>query len=440
MGSSSRTRVGGGISLMNSQGRIKSNSPSSSFEQRNLPNTTTTKTTTTTKNEEEKEQGLKDLIKSKYSLITNKSQDEMEKERLGGGGTRAVHQIQMITLARREREAKANEERLRRMVEQERRAYKQQQQQVIKLWMTDPRSKELPSNINKLTSTIFAWLMHDSSSSSGEEDNPATTIVSSCNHNFPLPSKTKLRPYISIYNRFMSKVVIHGDSARLETYDKDSQPTKLLHRLIGKDGSLFDMIKDNDDVYNTTLPNMMISIATKALLEDCIEFARHNAVAHVTWECLVKLKNVQQHQIDGPRSMRQKRREQIIMRNVAKKFRDIYDDDDITNRSLVRYLANQSKPSQCTCLEELYKESALNQQSTTVKTAKCHNCRMVLQPHGESSNSIVKSCARCNVFHYCHRQCQVDHWPTHKYLCKEISCVTVSTKAKTKAKKEDKEQ
>ena len=44
---------------------------------------------------------------------------------------------------------------------------------------------------------------------------------------------------------------------------------------------------------------------------------------------------------------------------------------------------------------------------------KCHSC-------GKSQTDI-KKCSRCNYALYCNRECQKNHWESHKQMCNRVS-------------------
>ena len=46
-----------------------------------------------------------------------------------------------------------------------------------------------------------------------------------------------------------------------------------------------------------------------------------------------------------------------------------------------------------------------------VKMQRCDGCQE------EFSNGLMK--CKCNMTHYCSEECQLEHWPDHKMICKE---------------------
>ncbi|KAF8631507.1 hypothetical protein AX15_002370 [Amanita polypyramis BW_CC] len=54
---------------------------------------------------------------------------------------------------------------------------------------------------------------------------------------------------------------------------------------------------------------------------------------------------------------------------------------------------------------------------------KCERCGI----KGDNVTKPLKNCRRCQVARYCSKECQVQHWPTHKLMCKPFSPATSVT-------------
>jgi hypothetical protein len=65
------------------------------------------------------------------------------------------------------------------------------------------------------------------------------------------------------------------------------------------------------------------------------------------------------------------------------------------------------------CIDEEHKQLVLNQMS------QCFNpfCKI---PASEASGSL-KKCTRCLIARYCSRECQAEHWKSHKEMCAELA-------------------
>ncbi|KAL1742006.1 hypothetical protein HDZ31DRAFT_44209 [Schizophyllum fasciatum] len=57
----------------------------------------------------------------------------------------------------------------------------------------------------------------------------------------------------------------------------------------------------------------------------------------------------------------------------------------------------------------------------------CQNC------HKSQSEIRLSSCSKCRLSHYCSRECQVAHWPTHKAQCR----LNAQTRDRLKSAAED---
>jgi len=53
---------------------------------------------------------------------------------------------------------------------------------------------------------------------------------------------------------------------------------------------------------------------------------------------------------------------------------------------------------------------------TETTESRCNNCQQV-------KTSLLQRCSRCKTVHYCSVQCQTQHWPHHKKLCKAINSI-----------------
>jgi len=77
------------------------------------------------------------------------------------------------------------------------------------------------------------------------------------------------------------------------------------------------------------------------------------------------------------------------------------------NLDSVRKLAKFfSKRQPCHCLDDLAK--------TAPRTAKCIGCDK------SAESTSLMACSACGIVKYCSKECQVQDWPKHKIMCKDM--------------------
>jgi hypothetical protein len=96
----------------------------------------------------------------------------------------------------------------------------------------------------------------------------------------------------------------------------------------------------------------------------------------------------------------------------------------ICPKKMTRYL---HKRNACSCLKDIYQI----QKSTIGSVSQCHNCQLV------KSAKEIKLCS-CGVHQYCSRECQLEHWPQHKDICKVVRGKTDLSSAVQKYRDEQK--
>lgn len=94
-------------------------------------------------------------------------------------------------------------------------------------------------------------------------------------------------------------------------------------------------------------------------------------------------------------------------RVVGRKMRDL------NSGSMRDGLKFFSKRVQCSCLKKVYQ----NARKTLPKIGECLHCEK------EFERVALSVCGGCMVTHYCSRECQVAHWPTHGPYCELITCM-----------------
>ena len=65
------------------------------------------------------------------------------------------------------------------------------------------------------------------------------------------------------------------------------------------------------------------------------------------------------------------------------------------------------KRTSCKCLKKVHLEA----RETLPKLGHCYNCQK------EMERVHLSVCSRCNICHYCSRECQVAQWPEHREDC-----------------------
>ena len=97
------------------------------------------------------------------------------------------------------------------------------------------------------------------------------------------------------------------------------------------------------------------------------------------------------------------------------------------NLDSVRKLAKFfSKRIPCHCLDDLA--------MTAPRTARCKGCK-------ESAESTsLMACSACGIIKYCSKACQVQNWPEHKTLCKELQKYAEEIEASNNDEEEEKEE
>ena len=91
-------------------------------------------------------------------------------------------------------------------------------------------------------------------------------------------------------------------------------------------------------------------------------------------------------------------------RIVASKARDI---SCVGSGSFRDLLKIYRKRTTCSCLKKMHLET----RKTQPKIGACYNCGK------EKDRTLLSVCSRCRISQYCSRECQIAHWPSHKYSC-----------------------
>lgn len=73
--------------------------------------------------------------------------------------------------------------------------------------------------------------------------------------------------------------------------------------------------------------------------------------------------------------------------------------------------ANKSLTSVIRTTLKLLQPNQDDKENSNISQISCASCKA-------QGKSNMKACGRCKTVRYCSRQCQVDHWKTHKLLCK----------------------
>ena len=148
---------------------------------------------------------------------------------------------------------------------------------------------------------------------------------------------------------------------------------------------------ENEDNRKMTI-NILLSIGTNLLLSKYLSYGRAQFLNFAS--TILVLKNCDGSGGGGINTT-------ILSREVATKCRDLGGGN---MRDMLKFF---SKRTTCSCLKKMYSEA----RKTLPKTGNCSYCNEVKE------HRLLSVCSRCRIDHYCSRECQVAHWPTHQGYC-----------------------
>ena len=149
----------------------------------------------------------------------------------------------------------------------------------------------------------------------------------------------------------------------------------------------------NADPYRKMTRDLMLGIGTNLILRN-----KANAVWEVTREIAYVVTLLENY--DGRGDINAA----FGNRVVASKARDIGCGGSGSLRDLLKIYR---KRTTCSCLKKMHLET----RKTQPKIGSCYNCGQ------KKERTLLSVCSKCRVSHYCSRECQIAHWPSHKCYC-----------------------
>lgn len=170
---------------------------------------------------------------------------------------------------------------------------------------------------------------------------------------------------------------------------------KLLHNGMAASDNLRDTYEThevvwNNESYRKTVLDILIRIGTNALLrEEC----------DMIWPLFIAQSIMVLEHYNGTDDV-----DSVINKPVVvSKWREL----NITGSSRRDCLKFFRKRISCKCLKKLHLEARKNEPKMGI----CEHC------DEEKERTLLDLCSRCNICHYCSRECQVADWPRHKEEC-----------------------
>ena len=142
----------------------------------------------------------------------------------------------------------------------------------------------------------------------------------------------------------------------------------------------------NTDLYRKMTRDLMLKIGTNLILGNKV---KHSVPRNIAYVVMLLENYAGSGHIDST----------MNGRDVLSKMRDIC--------SLRDLLKIYRKRTTCSCLKKMHLET----RKTQPKIGACYNCRK------KKDRTLLSVCSKCRVSHYCSRECQIAHWPSHKYGC-----------------------